>query len=83
MDFQFSIVSDIIQFAEFVHEIADAGSSCPDHLRKNFLTELSDDRLGRVVLAKIRKKKEHASQPLFARIEQLVDKVLFNSTVPT
>src|ERR1700733_9161474 len=52
MDFQFSIVFDVAQFAEFVHEMADAGSSGPDHLRENFLTELSDNRLRRIPLPK-------------------------------
>ena len=83
MDFQFPIVMDIAQLAEFVHEVADGGSGRPDHLREDFLTELSDDWLRCVLLAEIRKKKEKASEALFARIEQLVDQVLFNSTIPT
>ena len=82
MDFQFSIVFDIAQFAEFVHEITDSRSGRADHLRKEFLTESSDNRLRRVLLAEVRKEKENASQPLFARVEQLVDQVFFDSTVP-
>ena len=53
MDFQFSIVFDVAQFAEFIHEMADAGSSGPDHLREDFLTELSDNRLRRILLTEI------------------------------
>ncbi len=83
MDFQFPIVIDIAQLEEFVHEVADGGSGRPDHLREDFLTELSDDWLRCVLLAEIRKMKEKASEALFARIEQLVDQVLFNSTIPT
>src|SRR6266566_3267646 len=47
MDFQFSVVFDKTQFAEFC------------------------------------KQKEKSGEALFARIEQLVDQVLFNSTVPS
>ena len=61
MDFQFSIVFDVAQLAEFVHEMADARSSGPDHLREDFLTELSDNRLRSVFLAEIRKEKKGAS----------------------
>jgi hypothetical protein len=83
MDFQFPIVFDIARCAEFVHEIADSRSGRADHLRKEFLTEFSNNRLRRVILAEVRKEKENASQSLFARVEQLVDQVFFNSTVPT
>ena len=37
------------------------GSSGPDHLREDFLTELSDNRLRSVFLAEIRKEKKGAS----------------------
>src|SRR5712691_11061208 len=83
MDFQFSVVFDEAQFAEFVHEKAYARSSRADHLRQRFLTELSHDRLRPAFLAEICKQKEETSEALFARIEQLVDQVLFNSTVPS
>src|SRR5216684_4139265 len=70
MDFQFSVVFDEAQFAEFVHEKAYARSSRADRLRPAFLAEIC-------------KQKEETSEALFARIEQLVDQVLFNSTVPS
>jgi hypothetical protein len=41
MDFQFSVVFDKAQFAEFVHEKADARSCRADHLSQRFLTDLS------------------------------------------
>jgi hypothetical protein len=44
-DFQFSVVFDIAQFAELVHEKAHARSRRADHFRKRFLTKLADDRL--------------------------------------
>ena len=45
VDFQFAVVFDKTQFAEFVHEKAHARSGRADHLRQCFLTELSRDRL--------------------------------------
>jgi len=83
MDFQFSIVFDKAQFSEFVHEKAHARSRRADHLRQRFLTELSHDRFRPAFLAEICKEKEKSSEALFARIEQLIDQVLFNSTVPS
>jgi hypothetical protein len=82
MDFQLSIVFDKTQFAEFVHEKAHPRSGRADHLRQRFLTDLSDDRLRLAFLAEICKQKEKPGEALFARIEQLIDQVLFNSTVP-
>src|SRR6266581_1585137 len=81
MDFQFSVVFDIAQFAEFVHEEAHARSGRADHLRERFLTELSDGRLRLAVFTEICKKKQKTGEALFARIKQLVDQVLFNSAV--
>ena len=48
MDFQFSIVLDVTQFAEFIHEITHTRSGRADHLREDFLTKFSDDWLRRV-----------------------------------
>ena len=62
MDFQFSIVFDVAQFAEFIHEMTDARPGRADHLREDFLTKLSDDRFRCVFLAEIRKEKENASE---------------------
>ena len=83
MDFEFSVVFDKAQLAEFVHEEADARSRGADHLRQHFLTVLSDDRLPTTFLAEICKEKEKSGEALFARIEQLIDQVFFNSTVPS
>src|ERR1700745_3393873 len=58
MDFQFSVVFDETQFAEFVHEKAHPRSGRADHLRQRFLTELSHDRLWPSFLAEICKQKE-------------------------
>src|SRR5258705_11221559 len=58
MDFQFSVVFDKTQFAEFVHEKAHARSRRADHLRQGFLTKSSHDRLRPAFLAEICKEKE-------------------------
>jgi hypothetical protein len=47
------------------------------------ITEVSHDRLRPAFLAEICKQEEKSGEALFARIEQLVDQVLFNSTVPS
>jgi hypothetical protein len=82
MDLKSSVVFDKTQFAKFVHEKAYARSGRADHLRQRFLTELSHDRLRPAFLAEICQQKEKPGEALFARIEQLIDQVLFNSTVP-
>src|ERR1700730_1802957 len=69
MDFQFSVVFDKTQFAEFVHEKAHARSSRANHLRQGFLTERANDRLRLPFLAEICKQKEKSSEALFARIK--------------
>ena len=58
MDFQFSVVFDKSQFAEFVHEKAHARSRRADHLRQGFLTKISNDRLRPAFLAEICKEKK-------------------------
>src|ERR1700724_931865 len=82
MNLDFSVVFDEAQFAEFVHEKSPSRSGRADHLRQRFLTELSHDRLRLAFLAEVCKQKEKPGKALFARIKQLVDQVLFNSTVP-
>jgi hypothetical protein len=54
-DFQCSVVFDVAQSAEFVHEMAYARSGRADHLCESFLTDLPDDRLSRGFLAKFAK----------------------------
>ena len=74
-------VIDEPELAEFVHEVADPRPGCSDHSRQCFLTDLWNHRLQLAFLAKVRKQKQNPSQPLLARIEQLIDQVLFNSNI--
>src|ERR1700712_4275166 len=53
MDFDFSVVADQAEFAEFVHEETDAGAGGPDHLGQGFLTDVGSDRLRRAFFAEI------------------------------
>src|SRR6266446_6808772 len=69
IDFQFSVVFDKTQFAEFVHEKAHTRSGRADHLRQCFLTKLSHDRLRPAFFAEICKQKEKSGEALFARIK--------------
>src|SRR6476620_2567705 len=51
--FEMAIVVDKTKFAELVHEVADARSSCSDHLREYFLTDLCHDWLRPALLAEV------------------------------
>jgi hypothetical protein len=69
MDLKLSVVFDESQFAEFVHEKTHARSGRTNHLRQDFLTKPSHDRLRLAFLAKICKQKEQPRQAFFARIK--------------
>src|ERR1700676_5209039 len=77
-----SVVADQSELAKFVHEMTYAGSGRADHLRQCFLTNVRTDRLRAAFLPEIREQQQHARKPPLARIEQLVDQVLFNPAVP-
>jgi len=58
MNFQVSIVVDVSQFAELVHEKAHPRSGRANHLREGFLTKIPGDRLNRGFFAEIRQKQK-------------------------
>src|SRR2546425_11395518 len=68
VDFQFAVVFDKTQFAEFVHEKAHPRSGRADHLRQCFLTKISHDRLRPAFLAEICKQKEKSGEALFLEL---------------
>jgi hypothetical protein len=74
-------VTDEAKVPELVHKLAYARAGCADHIRQGFLTEFPYDWLWLAFLAEIREEKEEAHKSLLARIEQLIDQVLFNPTV--
>src|ERR1035441_1734525 len=61
--------------------MADPRPGRSDHSRQCFLTDLWNHGLQRAFLAKVRKLKQNPSQPLLARIEQLINQVIFNSNI--
>jgi hypothetical protein len=75
VNFDMTVVVDVAQLAEFVHEEADAGARRADHLGECFLTDLRDHWLRVAVFAEIREEKKHPGQPLLAGIEELIDQV--------
>src|ERR1019366_3988790 len=81
MDFNFSVVADEPQFAEFVHEKTDAGAGGADHLCQCLLADTWIDWLRAAFLAEMREQKEKARESPLARIEQLVDQIFFNSAI--
>ena len=65
MNFYLSIVADESKFAEFVHEVAHAGSSCADHFRQRFLANIGVDWCRVALLSEMREQKEKAREALF------------------
>ena len=53
----------------------------PDHLGKDLLTDLCRDHLWPAFLSEVRQQKEKPCEALFTGVEQLIDKVLFNTAV--
>ena len=76
-----AVVVDKAQLAELVHEVADSRSSRADHARQRFLADFRNHRLPPTILAKVGKQKQDPSQPLLARIEKLIDQILFKSNI--
>ena len=49
------VIADQSKLAEFVHEMADAGSGSANHLSQSFLTDVWGDRLRVAFLAESRR----------------------------
>ena len=82
MDFDTAVVINQTEFAKFVHEETHAGPGRSDHLCKRFLADFCYERLRPAFLAKIRQQQKCPRQAFLARIEQLIDQILFDTTVP-
>ena len=82
MNFDVSVVADKPQLAKLIHEVANPGSRGPNHFRQGRLTDIRIDRLRTAFLAKICEQQEKSCKAPFTRIEELVDEVLLNPTVP-
>ena len=76
-----SIVLDEAQFAEPVHEEADARTGGSDHLSQRFLRDGWNDRLRLSGLAELRHEQEYSGQALLTVIEQLIDQVVLRAHI--
>ena len=67
-------VVDKAELAEAVHEEADPGTGCPNHLSQGLLRNLGNILFGLAGFADLRHQEKNARQPLFAGVEELVNK---------
>src|SRR5579872_4249012 len=70
------------ELPEPVHKEADTRTSRADHLSQRFLADLGNYSFGNAFLTKVSEQEQHAGQTFFARVEKLVDKVLFVTYIP-
>ena len=80
VDVNLAVVADEAQFPKLVHEKADPGAGCPDHLRERLLADLDVDRLRNAFLAEVGEKQQKPFKPALAGIEELIDQVFFHTT---
>src|ERR1700746_3237205 len=73
VDLQPAVVVNKTQFPEPVHEEADPRTGGAHHLCQSLLAYLRKHSLRLAFLAKMGKQQKDSGQPLFARIEKLVN----------
>ena len=76
-----ALVFDKAKLAKPIHKEANAGPGGADHLGQHLLGDFWKHRLWPGLLAEIRQQQQGARQALFARIEELVDQILFDPGV--
>ena len=74
-------VFDEAQLPEFVHEKADSRARRANDLGQGLLADPMRNRLRPTFLAEIRQEEQRPRQPLFARIEELIDQILLGTAV--
>jgi len=77
-----TVIVDEAQLPEPVHEKTDPRARCSYHFRQHLLTDLGNYNLGFAFLAKMSEQQEDSGQPLFARIEKLVNQIFFVTDIP-
>src|ERR1700731_4736286 len=82
MNLQPAVVVNESQFPEPVHEEAAPRTGCADHSRQHLLADLWNYVLGHAFFAKTGEQQKDPGQPLFARIEKLVNQSFFVTDVP-
>jgi hypothetical protein len=83
VNFQAAVIIDESQLAKFIHEGAYARPRGADNLGECFLADFCYDRFRFPFLAKVSHQEEHPRQTLFARIEELVDQIFLDASVPS
>ena len=81
MHFQPAVVVDVSQLAEAIHEEVHTRPRGTDHLRKDFLTDPGNHRVGFDLRAEIREKQKDTGEPFLAGVEKLIDQVLLDARV--
>ena len=79
MDMDPTVVRDVAKLAEIVHELANAGPSRADHLRKLFLSDWRDHALRFSRRTELRHYEQCTSETLLTIVEQLIDEVFSGS----
>src|SRR4030081_1675627 len=82
VDLQPTVVVDETQLPEAVQEEIHSGAGGADHLCQSRLTDLGNDSLWLSLLAEVSQQEKDPRSSLFARIEKLVDQILFVTDVP-
>ena len=77
-----AVVVDEAELPELVHELIDARTRRSDDFGQRLLADRRGDGLRTTLLAEIRQQKKGSRQPLFARVEELVDQVFLDPAVP-
>jgi hypothetical protein len=73
---------DEAQFPEFVHEKIHPRPRCANHFRQHLLRYFGKHLLWLGFLAIPSEQQKSPGQPFLARIEKLIDQILFDSDVP-
>jgi len=75
MHLQSTVVFDEAELPELVHEVVYPRARGANHFRQRLLPHPGDHFLGPAFFSEARQNQERACQPLFARIEKLIDQV--------
>ncbi len=81
VDLDRPVVFDESQFPEFVHEEIDPRTRGPHHACQRLLRHFRQHPLRLILLPIARQQQQRARQPLFTRIEKLIDQILFHPDV--
>ena len=81
MNLKAAIIVNELQFPEFVHEKVDSGARCANHFRQHLLGNFGKHLFWLGFLAIPSEQQKSAGEPFLARIEKLIDQILFDSDV--